>query len=242
MRRARGFTLIELLVVIAIIAILAAILFPVFARTREKATSISCASNLKQLGTALIAYAGDYDGALPCGFPYGWEKMLAPYGTMVEEVAPDGSVHYTYSGIVHCPGSGVGYGPDINRMWVAIAPNGPFGGAYILDDFKNPSRQCYIWESNSEGHSCIGQTLTAGLPNGSQGVTWGSTAQTVIDAAIAQGYDGIPDSWTAHRGGNNIAFIDGHVKWHPTADIINNYRPLGTRGGWNDFDAWPSHQ
>jgi len=56
-----GFTLIELLVVIAIVAILAAILFPVFARAREKARSIACLSNLKQLGTAAVMYAQDYD-------------------------------------------------------------------------------------------------------------------------------------------------------------------------------------
>src|SRR5690348_16631762 len=61
----RGFTLIELLVVIAIIAILAAILFPVFAQAREKARGIACISNLKQIGLALISYAQDYDGTYP---------------------------------------------------------------------------------------------------------------------------------------------------------------------------------
>jgi prepilin-type N-terminal cleavage/methylation domain-containing protein/prepilin-type processing-associated H-X9-DG protein len=64
-RKPAGFTLIELLVVIAIIAILASILFPVFAQAREKARQASCMSNLKQIGTGWIMYAGDYDGGYP---------------------------------------------------------------------------------------------------------------------------------------------------------------------------------
>jgi len=63
--RYRGFTLIELLVVIAVIAILAAILFPVFAKARETATMSNCASNEKQLGMAMLAYSDDWKGALP---------------------------------------------------------------------------------------------------------------------------------------------------------------------------------
>ncbi|MER3558995.1 MAG: hypothetical protein C4336_05760, partial [Armatimonadota bacterium] len=65
MKTQRGFTLIELLVVIAIIAILAAILFPVFAQAREKARQTQCLSNLKQVGTGLLMYANDYDDKVP---------------------------------------------------------------------------------------------------------------------------------------------------------------------------------
>src|SRR6201988_4702864 len=64
--RNRGFTLIELLVVIAIIAILAAILFPVFAQAREKARQASCLSNMKQIGLGMTMYVQDYDETFPC--------------------------------------------------------------------------------------------------------------------------------------------------------------------------------
>ena len=87
--RTRGFTLIELLVVIAIIAILAAILFPVFARAREKARQTSCSSNMKQVQMAWMQYAADYDGGycywylnVPNPNPvdrYYWWESLQPY-------------------------------------------------------------------------------------------------------------------------------------------------------------------
>jgi prepilin-type N-terminal cleavage/methylation domain-containing protein len=82
-----AFTLIELLVVIAIIAILAAILFPVFAQAREAARTTSCLSNTKQLGTSIIMYAQDYDEMLvltayydvASGWVYGWQDLVVPY-------------------------------------------------------------------------------------------------------------------------------------------------------------------
>jgi len=74
-----GFTLIELLVVIAIIAILAAILFPVFAAAREKARQTSCASNMKQLGLAVLQYCNDYDGFAPCGTGFNYNGFANNY-------------------------------------------------------------------------------------------------------------------------------------------------------------------
>ena len=82
-RSSYGFTLIELLVVIAIIAILAAILFPVFARARENARRASCVSNAKQIGLAAMMYTQDNDERLPMYYEastnYGWHMFLMPY-------------------------------------------------------------------------------------------------------------------------------------------------------------------
>src|SRR5579883_1901400 len=88
MKVLRAFTLIELLVVIAIIALLAAILFPVFAKAREKARQASCLSNEKQIGLGILQYVQDYNEQFPCCVEYyntpyagvyGWGGEIYPY-------------------------------------------------------------------------------------------------------------------------------------------------------------------
>lgn len=108
MKRSRGFTLIELLVVIAIIAILAAILFPVFARAREAARATSCKSNIKQMGLAFAQYVQDYDETWPKdnlggANNAGWADELQPY--------------IKNTGIYQCPSEAVktAVGPTANN-------------------------------------------------------------------------------------------------------------------------------
>src|SRR5437867_780231 len=129
--RKRGFTLIELLVVIAIIAILAAILFPVFAQAREKARQASCLSNTKQLGTAVQMYLQDYDETFPFSDNFGvvipgspvqggyqyWGDALFPYTKNGGE-----STHPTYKGGTRNYGP-VQRCPSVSDWWTGYAYN-----------------------------------------------------------------------------------------------------------------------
>jgi prepilin-type N-terminal cleavage/methylation domain-containing protein/prepilin-type processing-associated H-X9-DG protein len=117
MHSKRAFTLIELLVVIAIIAILAAILFPVFAQAREKARQTACLSNMKQIGTAIMMYAQDYDEILP---QTGWQGPCTDPVSMVNN-------DNFWSGIYAFP---LASGPYIKNWQIFTCPSDPYKGGW----------------------------------------------------------------------------------------------------------------
>ncbi|MGD9519579.1 MAG: prepilin-type N-terminal cleavage/methylation domain-containing protein [Armatimonadota bacterium] len=154
----QGFTLIELLVVIAIIALLAAMLFPVFARAREKARQASCASNVKQLALAALMYAGDYDETLPMAI--GAASPAGPWWTLIELVQP-----YTRNAqIARCPNdpqgsvdlsaySGLGrYSYAWNKaVFAHMPPFGPLGTIITLSQIPYPAETTAFFDGRQEG-------------------------------------------------------------------------------------------
>lgn len=206
MRRTRyGFTLIELLVVIAIIAILAAILFPVFAQAREAARKASCQSNMKQIGLAWRMYNDDHDGVtLPSYvYPAGWR--VCPHF-----IWPDQLQAYIKNwGIFACP-SGIQsiYVDDAARNCAAIGPQ-PYRGT-----LANPLRLTYVYNEGwidaarpiAQGASATAPYILPGYngivreeaagPNGSGADMGASDAEFEDPAGTIVATDGIPTSTT----------------------------------------------
>lgn len=190
--RRQGFTLIELLVVIAIIAILAAILFPVFARAREKARQSSCLSNLKQIGTALMMYADDNDqtylrvhGSLP-GNP-GHDEVLPWYPSLQPYVKNDK--------IFRCPSHPKQY-PSNDTDYVI---NGYFACATPMSYFPAPAQTiCFAERSDDTG--AFGYH------------PWEPDSPDHFSAHICP---------NRHNNGSNYAFADGHAKWMRWEDTLS---------------------
>ncbi len=190
----KGFTLIELLVVIAIIAILAAILFPVFARAREKARQTQCLSNVKQTMLGVLMYAQDYDETLP--------RLYTEYDPAVQYTLPNGESRtgpfilwhtalYPYTNnyqIWTCPSSTA-------RYTGGYTGSGSYGintmnDGLALASMQTPAETMFFADSaGSDAYNIDGDDADA-QPEG-------------------DGHE-IPDR---HNGGANLGFIDGHAKW-----------------------------
>jgi prepilin-type N-terminal cleavage/methylation domain-containing protein/prepilin-type processing-associated H-X9-DG protein len=215
----RGFTLIELLVVIAIIAILAAILFPVFAQAREKARATGCTSNLKQIGTALMMYGQDYDDQMPTG----------GYGAVRNwEVNPDATPKMKLDGGL--------YGWTFYRNWMtALEPYTKSMQIWYCPSDKTArptpeniaqGNQSYHWFPNwawntaDPGHKQYKPKCGIMLDSNPPDLRGDLSAQRIFMTERGLfGWDG-PDAKPAnnnvnHRMGYNICFFDGHVKFQP---------------------------
>ena len=206
-RLSRGFTLIELLVVIAIIAILAAILFPVFAKAREKARQISCASNLHQLGLAEIQYSTDndsiYSGSYQCG---DWQL-------------PDG-----------CHGQRTSYvellWPYVKSIGVFQCPNATPLDHFIHDDIDNCSLNPHVCGAGKGtldyAYNSICNT------DGNTNVEVGSIGATAVNWGDDRAQN--PES-SLDAPSETILMMDGAMG----VDSLNN--PMGDYNAWATFET-----
>jgi prepilin-type N-terminal cleavage/methylation domain-containing protein/prepilin-type processing-associated H-X9-DG protein len=193
MRTRRGFTLIELLVVIAIIAILAAILFPVFARAREKARQTSCLNNVKQLTLGLIQYVQDYDEV----FPH-WRNFRNPKGSVYwyEIVQP----YVKNTQVQKCPSEpnrSLGYG--YNCDYIGYGSSTSISIDHKLAEVNSPAETVWIMDC---GSACAYKP-----------------ARWVPDVTNAL-YLTYVDGASRHNGGANVGFVDGHAKWLLCNDLL----------------------
>jgi prepilin-type N-terminal cleavage/methylation domain-containing protein/prepilin-type processing-associated H-X9-DG protein len=201
----RGFTLIELLVVIAIIAILAAILFPVFARAREKARQASCLSNVKQIVLGGLMYAQDYDemhvsytlAADPWVF---WPHQLQPY---LKNWQLYGCPSSPYRGSMTYHGTAYPVYPTYSIVNAIFRTPATADGA-----IRRPAEKWYIGDSN---HPVLGD-IRGWLTSTACG-QW-SCGRNVATTHIWE----VP-----HNEGINIGYCDGHAKWQSGNSVWENY-------------------
>ncbi|MEA3404065.1 MAG: DUF1559 domain-containing protein [Armatimonadota bacterium] len=215
--RSRAFTLIELLVVIAIIAILAAILFPVFGRARAKARQVSCASNLRQIGTAFQLYASDYHDMLPPEAPsganwtYAWykdETHRARLAYMVGALDP----YVRNAQIWYCQ-------DDPFRTDAATA--GGWGRPEDAAAGRISYAMCTQWNTYGGSYDPMCPD-----PSGPTDVTRGRASQLnlMCDNGLYDDPEGKNSG--AHFQGSNFLFMDTHVKFIPKGQWVTLHPPM----------------
>lgn len=227
----RGFTLIELLVVIAIISILAAILFPVFARARENARRASCLSNLKQIGLGVMQYTQDYDERMPFSQRYGgvWKEDIAPY---TSRYGPKTQIYRCPSSYLNDRGGNYSlhdfgnYGAN-TAVFVqsgnAGNPSNPVNPTLALAALAAPSTTYMLmdagidyiaasnaWKPDGTSPRYLPGTGPGSADNLTATGTWNST-YSELTSDFASG---------RHFGGVNVAFADGHVKWVKSHELV----------------------
>lgn len=241
----KAFTLIELLVVIAIIAILAAILFPVFAQARAKARQATCQSNLKQLGLAFAQYSQDYDETMPLvtvysgiytGFLYDWDILIKPYtGVRVAYNAPttvfqcpEDSIRNRYTGTPRTYAMARGRGRGAAQSAITLNGSTVTLGR-TLADFPEPAGTFLLVEQPTV-YNVFG-TDTACVCDGPFYVAGQVTSTQDNDSP--SGTTPVPVSPAIHSGGWDYLFCDGHVKWMRPEATLGKGTAANPLGPWS---------
>ena len=200
--RRKAFTLIELLVVIAIIAILAAILFPVFAKAREKARMSSCLSNTKQIGLAILQYCNDYDETYPLGRQAGstnpWSMTVQPYMKSTQVFA--------------CPSDTSNTRPTKRSYACNGSQNNSLTGGGLMGD---QYAQSLAAVNNPASTIVVTESWRNYLVTDGGGSIWHNGDHTLVNnVQVAQLSVLQSNGATYHMGDNRImfAFCDGHSK------------------------------
>ena len=245
-----GFTLIELLVVIAIIAILAAILFPVFAQAREKARSTQCLSNVKQTMLGILMYADDHDG----GTLLNWSNIPDPnyppgsniYVSMFSTLMP----YLKNIKIMYCPSSRYKAPAMPNDVWLNsyglntwifnwYVDNGAVYGTYRNLNSINRPAETFIWGDALASKTNIGDITNLGAWDsygGLPGIGYYNNGQFLPQIATLDAQVQSDAKTGRHNQGVNIGFADGHAKFMKSSEVVQKAFDEWANYGKEDYD------